>query len=66
MGEILTEIREELRNTPSHAPTQPNTSTDTQHSVLTTNHSAGDVNTENVTSDGNLNTGETNHPDMEH
>ena len=73
MGEILTEIREELRNIPSHAPTTLNTSTEgqpqllnTQHPVLTPIPSTGAVNTENHTSVDNVQTGDSNHSGMEH
>ena len=60
MGEILTEIRDELRNTPIHTPTPPNTSTEdqqhppnTQHPVLTLDQATGGADTENVISAGN-------------
>ena len=73
MGEILTEIRDELCNIPNQTPIPPNTSTedknyqpDTHHSVTTTNQAMGGVDTGNGIIAGINNGEESRHPDMEH
>ena len=77
MGEILTEIREELRNTHSHAPIPipPSTSVEGNHqqwnsqqTTTTPNQTVGPsgVNTENATGTSTSSSGEPTYPDMEH
>ena len=73
MGEILTEIREELRNTPiMPPPTRPTTSTEStshlpqvQHTALSTQSQLqSNVNTESTLSTNRIETA--THPEMEH
>ena len=75
MGEILTEIRDELRNFPSQAPTPQSTTSENNQQPSTiaqsvtipsqTADSIG-VNTENATGTSTGRNNEPNFPNMEH